>query len=457
MARTIVRLYDDFATAQAVANELVNAGFARENISIMANDASGAYSLQMAAAGTADVDAGSTGTGAGIGAALGGGVGLLVGLGALAIPGIGPVIAAGPVLSALATAGVGAGIGAVAGGLVGALVDMGVPEEEAEYYAEGVRRGGAILTVHAPDEAEERAMNIINRSEAVDMNQRASWWREQGWNSFDPHADPYTPGDVAQEREAYQSYSRSRLTNDPAAATGSRGWAEVEPAPGDDSYRSDVSRTADQDSRGWAEVEPPADETLETRSRSSYPERYTTTAAGVSSPALVEDRASAEGRTDVDLNADYTWEETKGNVREGWEETKDAVREGWEETKDTVRQGWQQTKTAFDDDYDYDDTRFRQHFNTAYAGQGYTYESYAPAYRYGYDLAYDVDFDDRDWDEFEPEARQYWESNNEGPWEQFKDAVRHAWEETKETIGLGHDRDDLTEFNRQRRSSNISQ
>jgi|GEM_PF-152112 len=475
MARTIIRLYDDFATAQEVAHELVNTGFARDNISIMANDASGEYSRQI---GSSEADVSGAGAGAGIGAVLGGGVGLLVGAGALAIPGIGPVIAAGPVLSALATAGVGAGIGAVTGGLVGALVDIGVPEEEAEYYAEGVRRGGAILTIHAPDEAEERAMNIINRSQSVDLDERASWWREQGWSSFDPNAAPYSAGDVAQERASYQAYSSNRspgnpsspgsrgwpevepapgestyrgdVTNNPGyrsegwpevepgpGETGyqgdvrdnpnyeSRGWQEVEPAPGETTYQGDVTDNPGYQSRGWTEVEPPEGETAETWSGST-----TSTARATGSPGLVEDRAPAEGRRDVDLNADYTWEETKDNVREGWEETKDAARKGWQETKE-----------AFDFDDDYDDDRFHQHFNTVYASRGFAYETYAPAYHYGYDLAYDPDFEDRDWADFEPEARQYWESSYEGPWEQFKDAIRHAWEETKEAIGLEAEED----------------
>jgi hypothetical protein len=426
-----------------VAQELIEAGFARENISIMANDASGEYGNLI---GT-DVEAreanvSGTAAGAGIGAALGGGVGLLVGLGALAIPGIGPVIAAGPVLSALATAGVGAGVGAVAGGLVGALVDMGVPEEEAEYYAEGVRRGGALLTVHTPDEAEARAMHIINRSQAVDLDERSKWWRERGWRSFDPSATPYTPGDVAQEQASYQAYSSGRnLSDDPNA--GSRGWPEVEPAPGESTYRGDVTDNPDVESRGWTEVEPAPGEDTYRGDVTDNP--------GYQSRGWTEvEPPEGEGRADIDLStASYTWEETKDDVREGWEETKEAVRQGWEETKEAV---------DFDDDYDSEyDTRFREHFANTYAGQGYSYELYAPAYRYGYDLAYDPDYEDRNWDEFEPEARQYWESNYEGAWDQFKAAVRHAWEETKEALGFEEEDDELNEVNRQRRSGSISQ
>ena len=86
-------------------------------------------------------------TGAGTGAAVGGVVGWLIGIGALAIPGVGPLVAAGPVVAALA----GAGAAGAAGGLVGGLVGAGVPEIEAKRYAGRIRQGGYLLSVHCDD------------------------------------------------------------------------------------------------------------------------------------------------------------------------------------------------------------------------------------------------------------------------------------------------------------------
>src|SRR5690606_38716981 len=106
------------------------------------------------------------GVGAGIGAVLGGLGGLLVGLGALTIPGIGPVIAAGPLaaaLTGLAGAGAGAVAGGVTGGLIGALTGLGVPEENAQYYAEGIRRGGVLVTARVADNRTSEAVDILNR------------------------------------------------------------------------------------------------------------------------------------------------------------------------------------------------------------------------------------------------------------------------------------------------------
>jgi len=105
-------------------------------------------------------------TGAGTGAILGGGLGWLVGRGALAIPGLGPFIAAGPIMAALA----GAGIGGAVGGLTGALIGMGIPEYEAKRYEGRVKDGGILLSVHS-DSSEEvkRAKAILEGTGAQDI------------------------------------------------------------------------------------------------------------------------------------------------------------------------------------------------------------------------------------------------------------------------------------------------
>jgi hypothetical protein len=204
MARTVVAIYDDFQTANAAVRDLVDNGFPRDNISLIANNNSGEYGYTGTAStpattGTesvADETGTGAGVGAGIGAAIGGIGGLLVGLGALTIPGIGPVIAAGPLAVALSTltgAGVGAVAGGVTGGLLGALIGLGIPEEEAGYYAEGVRRGGVLVTVQAEDQSTDQVMDILNHHNPVDMNQRVSTWRQQGWKGYDPNAQTQKP------------------------------------------------------------------------------------------------------------------------------------------------------------------------------------------------------------------------------------------------------------------------
>jgi ActD protein len=117
-----------------------------------------------------------TATGATSGAVIGGGIGWLVGIGALAIPGLGPFIAAGPIVAALA----GAGAGGVVGGLTGALIGMGIPEYEAKRYEGRVKEGGILLSVHSDDsEWTKKAKEILERTGAQDVSSageaKADW------------------------------------------------------------------------------------------------------------------------------------------------------------------------------------------------------------------------------------------------------------------------------------------
>jgi uncharacterized protein (TIGR02271 family) len=183
MSKTVVGLMDNIGEAQAVVRDLVASGIERDDIGFMANEKAGAGARGEARAGRergdSEGDAASGAlAGAGTGAAIGGVAGLALSLAPLAIPGIGPILAAGPIAAALT----GAGIGAVAGGLIGGLTRLGVPEEEAHYYAEGVRRGGILVTVAADDDREaEQAVAILKRHGALDIDERANEWRKQGW------------------------------------------------------------------------------------------------------------------------------------------------------------------------------------------------------------------------------------------------------------------------------------
>lgn len=297
MARTVVALYDDFASANAAVRELVDNGFTRDDISLLASDANGEYGRYITD--NADMKGSATaqgaGVGAGIGAVLGGLGGLLVGLGALAIPGIGPVLAAGPLaaaLTGLAGAGAGAVAGGITGGLIGALVDLGIPEETAQYYAEGIRRGGTLVTVRTDDHMTDRAVDILNRHDPIDINERVSQWRQSGWTSFNTNAEPYRNEETSADVVSGRSY------------------------------------------------------------------------------------------------ADYS---------------------------------------TYDND-------FRNHFASSMMNSGYSYDQYQPAYRYGYDLATDTRYRQRNWEDLEPEAQRYWEERNPGTWDRIKMAVRHAWEEVKDSV-----------------------
>jgi hypothetical protein len=199
---TVTALYDRIEDAQNALRELQTMGISRDNISLIASDAAGEYSRYHGRDFPTEMES-DTAMGAAEGAAVGGIGGLVIGLAALAIPGIGPVLAAGPIASALIAGGIGAGVGAVTGGLVGALMDMGLSEERVGYYAEGVRRGGTLLVANVPDNMSGRVMEALNLFDAVDVEERVSHWRESGWQGYDPKAEPYSVDEIERERSRY--------------------------------------------------------------------------------------------------------------------------------------------------------------------------------------------------------------------------------------------------------------
>ena len=187
MSKTVIGLFNNMGEAQNVVKDLVASGFHRDDIGFMANEKQSAPSDADTSAEGSKAASGAL-AGAGTGAAIGGVAGLALALAPLAIPGVGPIIAAGPIAAALT----GAGIGAVAGGLIGGLTRLGVSEDDAHYYAEGVRRGGILVTVSAANERDaDNAVAILKRHGAVDIDERATEWKKQGWKGrFDADAAP---------------------------------------------------------------------------------------------------------------------------------------------------------------------------------------------------------------------------------------------------------------------------
>ena len=195
MRTTVSALYDNSTDASNAVRALTERGVRRDDISVVASDAAGEYAEYHGR----DMPADDTLEGAASGALIGGMGGLLIGLAAVAIPGIGPVIAAGPIATAIA----GAGIGAATGGIIGALVDLGVDEDQAGYYAEGVRRGGTLVTVRVDEYMVNEVAQILEDYDPVDLEGRVDRWREEGWSRYDPNAEPYTVDQIRRDRVNY--------------------------------------------------------------------------------------------------------------------------------------------------------------------------------------------------------------------------------------------------------------
>lgn len=205
MSRTITKLYDNYSDAKSALTALEQLGVPHSDISIVASNADGAHG-DHDGADLGDVnDHGDVSRGVSTGAAIGGVGGLLAGLGLLAIPGLGPIVAAGWLVSTAVGAGIGAAGGAATGGIVGALKNAGHSEDEANVYAEGVRRGGTLLSARVDDALATEADAILSGHRSVDAAERGSAYRQEGWASFDANAPAYGRDQIDAERNRYSS------------------------------------------------------------------------------------------------------------------------------------------------------------------------------------------------------------------------------------------------------------
>lgn len=313
--KTVVSMFDDLENARDCVDDLVDNGFAREDISLITRDVSGEY-VDYIEAYDADADLDRDGelnvgaTAAG-GAVIGGIVGLLIGTTSLAIPGLGALVVAGPLASALA----GAATGALAGGLLGALVEWGVPEVEAEYYTEGVRRGSTLVALKVADEYVEDAVAIMNDHDPVNIERRAEFWRsEENWTGYDAEAEPYS-------RQEIEEYQRRREEWHAPRSGGDDGLLDFD----DDEYDVPYSR-------------------LEPRFRSHYNAYFANDRDWtIYAPAYrygyllaIDPEYSHFDWHDIERDSDLhsDWE----NYGEGpWQEFKDAIEHAWKETKASVQ------------------------------------------------------------------------------------------------------------------------
>jgi hypothetical protein len=201
MTHTITRTYDSADHARIVVTELKAIGIQNDDISVIAHDDSA--ELDGINVRTPDTDDNSVANGAGTGGVVGGAAGLLAGLGLMAIPGVGPLVAAGWLATTAAGAATGAVAGAAMGGIVSAMTESGMEQDQAETYAEAVRRGAIMISVRADDTMEPRVDAIMDRHSPSDLAARRSTWEADGWSSYDPAAQPYSREQRLRETERW--------------------------------------------------------------------------------------------------------------------------------------------------------------------------------------------------------------------------------------------------------------
>jgi uncharacterized protein (TIGR02271 family) len=387
MAKTLVALYDTFADAEHVVQELIADGFARSDIH-MAFDRT-----TSPAAHTASVAWDSEYEGA---------------------------------------------------NLSETLADLGVPSEEAQAYAEGVRRGGALVVVESSDERAERGMAILRRLHPVDIHERTAQWRQEGWTGAAATASTSTPmarTATATRSAQEQARAQTRVTNQGAPTRRVEGDKEITIPV----VEEDLTIGTREVERGHVRIysrvtERPVEEAVRLRE-----EKVTVERRPVDRPATEADFAAA-GKDVIEMTE--TAEEpvvTKQarvveevvvhkEVTEHTETVRGAERHTEVDVQREPETATQTRRVPVPQDFATYNEDFRKHYVTAFGNSGVAYAAYEPAYRYGYELGTHERYRGRDWAALEAEARRDWEARHPSTWERFKEAIRYGWDKVRARI-----------------------
>lgn len=362
MENTVVGVYDSYAQANAAVNELLSAGFSRDAVQLRPDT----QSATQEGVGTTVREEGTS-------------------------------------------------IGSSMANFFRAMFGMDEQQrEDRDIYAEAVRRGSQVVTVDAPsDEMRDRAIEIMNHHDPIDIDERAAHWRSQGWTSYDESAPFFSDTEIEKDRQLYaqrqQQPTGQEATRIPVIEEELRvGKREVQ--------------------RGGVRVyqrvrERPVQEQVELREEHVNVQRQP-----VDRPATEADLAAfKEGTVELRETAEEAVVGKTARVVEEVEVSKEATQRT-EKVSDTVRrtevevEQLSPTKTA-------DDADFRRHWQSAYGKSGGRYEDYDAAYRYGSTQAGTERFQNYRWEDAEPALRSDWESRHpESAWDKVKDAVRYGAE-----------------------------
>jgi uncharacterized protein (TIGR02271 family) len=393
---TVVGVFEERDRARDAIEALKDAGFRADSISVLTPDKQATREI---AEDTGSHAAEGAASGAIAGGVLGGLAGWLVGIGALAIPGVGPFIAAGAFATALGGAAVGAGLGAIAGALVG----MGVPEEDARYYETEAKAGRTLVTVRANGRYDE-AQRILRNYGAYDVESQHA-----GTTATRPTAARgSTPRSSAPSSE--RSEDRMQLREEELVAkkeTVEKGAVQV----GKDVVTE--QKTLEVPVR---REEVTIERTPVNRRPSDLPidEREDTISVPVH-----EERIEVEKRPVV-------YEEVSVGKRQvqATERVSDTVRREEARIEGDVRVtggAWDQARTDY-----------QRRWQERYGSTGQRWEDAEPAYRYGYEMRDRPEYRGRGWNDVEPDFQRDWKQRYpDTPWERAKEFVRDTWENVR--------------------------
>jgi len=344
------------------------------------------------------------------------------------IPGIGPVIGAGPLLAAVTGGTIGAVAGAATGGITAALIKTGLPEDEAQYYTEGVRRGGTLLVVDTDSDAKaQRAVDIMDRYGAVDVNQRAQDWKQSGWK-YDANAKPYT----ADQLNSFRSTSQAKTSGSMPSSTSNMQNQTNKTQEGKQvlpvvEEKLDVSKR--QVERGGVRVNTRIVEKPVSEQVTLHEEHVNVERRPVDRPVNASDMSAfKEGTIEMHETAEEAVVNKQARVIEEIvidkhsHDRQQTINDTVRRTEVDVQQMGGQGQTAQSGQMSSSSARsfdtyandFRTHFNSQYGKSGYNYDQYSPAYRYGYNLASNPSYSG-DWSTYEPDIRSVGKNATRGP------------------------------------------
>jgi uncharacterized protein (TIGR02271 family) len=321
--------------------------------------------------------------------------------------------------------------------LLETLADLGVPYDEASAYAEGVRRGGALVVVESSDDRAERGMAILQRLHPVDIHARTAQWQQEGWTGTATSATTSTPmarTATATRSAQEQARAQTRVVNQGATARRVEGDKEMTIPV----VEEDISIGKREVERGHVRIysrvtERPVEESVRLRE-----EKVTVERRPVDRPATDADFAAA-GKDVIEMTEKAeepvvtkqarVVEEVvvHKDVTEHTETVHGAERHTEVDVQREPETATQTRRVTAPQGFAAYDTTFREHYTTAFANSGAAYMTYEPAYRYGYALGTNERYRGRDWAALEAEARRDWEARHPSTWERFKDAVRYGW------------------------------
>lgn len=393
-SKTVVGLFDTMQQANRAADQLRGEGITGDQIGIIAGNESNRYGDYA----TTDPGAKDVGHRAGTGAAIGGGLGLVAGLVALAIPGFGPIIAAGPIVAGLT----GAVAGAATGGLIGGLTAAGVSESDAKLFENRLRQGGVLLTVRTDDARADRAADILDANGARDVDEDSATTTSQH----------LTGSGVTTMRDT-PKLNTTTTTRDDAMRTGN----VRRDVTGDQSIpvveerveigKREVGRRA---VRIYSEVqEHPVERDIELREEHIHVDRRPVDRAATDADL----RAFKEGSIELTETREEPVVHKESRVVEEVIVGKDVNMR-----RETIHETARRTEVKVEETGGTTNTSASKMMS-------------GPGYEFGSKYASDSRYRDREWSTVEPDLRRDWEAHGHGTWEEFKDSIRGGWDKIR--------------------------